>query len=374
MYIPRVYDEALLKSLNQGKAILIFGPRRCGKTTLLKTFLDGQKDYLMVTGDDIDVQHYFKCSLEKLKNLIGNNKLLVIDEAQKIENIGTNLKLIVDHLPGVQVIATGSSSFELAKKVGEPLTGRKVTLQLYPIAQMELNAIETPLQTKARLESRVIYGAYPEAVLASSNVKRKEYLLELSHAYLYKDILEIEGLKKTKIIRNLLQLVAFQVGKEVSLHEIATQLGINRDTVERYLDLLEQSFILINLGGFSRNLRKEITKTSKYYFYDNGVRNALINNFNSVNLRDDIGALWENYLVVERIKKQTYHKLFSNNYFWRTYDQQEIDFVEEREGTLFGYEFKWRDKKVRPPKAWIKAYPKAHFSVVHQENYLDFIT
>lgn len=375
MYIHQALLDAIIKAQKPGKVIVIYGPRRVGKTTLLKKFLENQKNYLFVTGEDINVQQYMSSqSVDTLKTFVGNKKLLVIDEAQKIDNIGLNLKLLIDHCENLQIIVTGSSSFDLAQNLGEPLTGRKTTFRLFPLSQIELKAIENPAQTKAQLPERLIYGSYPEVILMNDMQEKRDYLQELVASYLYKDILELEGLKKPKTITQLLQLLAFQIGKEVSLNELGQQLGLNKATIARYLDLLEKAFVLVNLQGFSRNLRKEITKKSRYYFYDVGVRNALINQFNPLEVRNDIGELWENYIIIERLKKQTYQKIWSNNYFWRTYSQQEIDFVEERDGKLHGYEIKWKQQKVKEPSDWHKAYDDTSFEVINQENYLDFIT
>lgn len=375
MYIPQIQLQRLEALTKPGKVIVIYGARRVGKTTLIKKYLESEKNALYVTGEDVFIREYLSSdSIDKLKEFIGKKDLIVIDEAQYIENIGLNLKLIVDHLPKVRIIATGSSTFDLAKQVGEPLTGRKHTLKMYPLSQIELKQIETPSQTKAYLESRLIYGAYPEIVTMSSNAERKDYLHELVSSYLLRDILAFEGIQKSKKLVDLLTLLAFQIGKEVSHAELASNLSISKTTVEKYLDLLEQVFVLINIRGFSRNLRKEVTKTSRYYFCDVGIRNALINNFNSISRRDDVGILWENYLMMERLKKQEYSQLWSHNFFWRTYDQKEIDWVEEREGQIFGYEFKWGQKVVQAPNLWTKTYPKATFDCINQENYLPFIT
>ncbi|NGX61860.1 MAG: hypothetical protein K940chlam9_01349 [Chlamydiae bacterium] len=337
--------------------------------------MEGEKDYLLVNGEDIYVEDYLSSrSLDKLKNFVGNTKLLVIDEAQKIPDIGANLKLLVDHLPDLAIVSTGSSVFDLARQMGEPLTGRKKVLHLFPLSQMELGALETASQTKANLECRLIFGSYPEVVLLPSDREREEYLQELIRDYLFKDILAMDGVKKSKKLVQLLQLIAFQIGKEVSYSELATQLGMSKSTVEKYLDLLEQVFVLVNIRGFSRNLRSEVTKTSRYYFYDLGIRNTLINNFNPLSIRNDTGTLWENYLVMERLKKQHYQNIYSNNYFWRTYDQKEIDWVEEREGGLSAYEFKWSGKKTQALKLWHKTYPDAPFTLIDRENYLPFIT
>lgn len=375
MYIPQWQLRSLHHLIQPGKVVVLYGPRRTGKTTLLRHFLEGKKHYLLVSGEDRYVHEYLSSqSLEKLKSLVGNAKLLVIDEAQKIENIGLNLKLLVDHLPELSIIATGSSTFDLARNVGEPLTGRKKVLKLFPLSQIELGPLETAPETRARLESRLVFGSYPEVVLLPSDSERISYLQELIRDYLYKDILEFEGVKKSKKLIDLLQLIAFQIGKEVSYSELAKQLSMSKTTVEKYLDLLEQVFVLVNIRGFSRNLRSEITKTSRYYFYDAGIRNAVINNFNLLGSRNDTGELWENYLVIERIKKQQYHQIWSNNYFWRTYDQKEIDWIEEREGKLFAFEFKWKNKTTKVPKLWINTYPESSFEVIDPENYLSFIT
>ena len=374
-YIHQFQLEKLKEKLVPGKVIVIYGPRRVGKTTLVQHFLKKLKNYLFVTGEDLTVQSYLSSqSIQKLKEFIGSCDLLVIDEAQAIPNIGLNLKLIVDHIPNLKVIVTGSSIFDLSKEIGEPLTGRKKTLKLFPLSQIELSKVEDLMKTKSSLEGRLIFGSYPEVITANSIQEKSEYLREITNDYLFKDLLSFEGLKKSKKIADLLRLIAFQVGKELSLSELGKSLGLNKITIEKYLDILEQAFIIINIRGFSRNLRKEVTKTSRYYFYDNGVRNALINNFNALSFRDDIGSIWENYLVVERIKKQEYKELHANNYFWRTYDQKEIDWVEERDGFLRGFEFKWKEKKVKAPKIWKETYANSSFDVIHQNNYLDFIT
>jgi len=375
MYIHQNQLANLRKSIKPNRAIIILGPRRTGKTTLLKKFLeDIKEEVFFINGEDITARQNLESqSIEKLKAFIGKYRWLAIDEAQKINQIGLNLKLIVDHIEGIRVIATGSSAFDLAKKVGEPLTGRKVTLKLFPLSQIELSQNENPLQTKSKLENRLIYGTYPQIVLSRDNHEKELLLKEIISSYLYRDILELDEIQHSAKIISLLQLLAFQIGKEVSLIELGTQLGLNRKTVEKYLDLLEKSFVILSVRGFSRNLRKEITKTGRYYFYDNGIRNGLINNFNSLNLRNDVGALWENYIVMERIKKQEYTPIYANNFFWRTYDQKEIDWVEQREGKLFGYEIKWGTKIPKAPKLWTDTYPEVSWQVVNQENYLDFI-
>lgn len=374
MYIPQIQLNRLKSLSLPGKVVIVYGPRRVGKTTLLKKFLENESDYLFVTGEDVFVGEYLASgSVEKLKEFVGDKTLLVIDEAQYISSIGLNLKLIVDQMPHVRVVATGSSTFDLAKQVGEPLTGRKSVIKMYPVSQMELGSLETKAETKSHLESRLVFGSYPEVITHPGDEAKMDYLHELVSSYLIKDLLAFEGIQKAKKIIDLLILLAFQIGKEVSHAELGNQLQLSRATIEKYLDLLEQTFILINIRGFSRNLRKEVTKTSRYYFCDLGIRNALINNFNPLSRRADLGELWENYLALERIKKQEYQKVRSNNYFWRTYDQKEIDWVEEREGKLFGYEFKWNEV-ARAPKLWLDTYPEASFESINQFNYLSFIT
>lgn len=375
MYITQTQLVNLKAVLKPGKVVVIYGARRTGKTTLLREFLKGEAGpYLLVSGEDITVQSFLSSqSLEKLKAFVGANRLLVVDEAQKVRNIGLNLKMIVDHIPDIRVIATGSSSFDLARSIGEPLTGRKTTLIQYPLAQLEIGAMEQHHETAARLEQRLIYGSYPEVVLMEDCREREQYLKEIVSSYLYKDILELEGIRQSAKIGRLLQLIAFQIGKEVSYTELGASLGMSKNTVDHYLDLLEKAFVIQRLGGFSRNLRSEVTKNSRYYFIDTGVRNALINNFNPIDLRSDVGELWENYLIMERMKQQEYRRETANNYFWRTYTKKELDLVEERGGRLYGYEMKWGKSKPRPPKEWTTAYPEAAWDVINRENYLEFI-
>jgi hypothetical protein len=376
MYIPQKQLENLKKIISPNKVMVIYGPRRCGKTTLLNKFLEKfNEKYLLVNGEDITIQEYLSSqSIEKLKNFVGKNKLLAIDEAQKIKDIGLNLKLIVDHIKGIKIIATGSSTFDLFKNIGEPLTGRKFTLKLFPLAQLEIMQIEEKFKTEANLENRLIYGSYPEIITTNDNQQRERQLKEVVNSYLYKDILELNGLRQSDKLVRLLQLLALQVGQEVSCSELGVQLGLSKNTIEKYLDLLEKVFVVYKLTGFSRNLRKEVSKNPHYYFYDNGIRNALINNFNQLHIRNDVGALWENYIIIERIKKQEYLGISANNYFWRTYDQKEIDLIEEKEGKLYGYEIKWKKDKTKPPKEWIESYKNTGFNLINKKNYLEFIT
>jgi len=375
MYIPQKQIENLQKLIIPGKVMVIYGPRRVGKTTLLKKYLEKENNsVLFVNGDDIIVRQYLESqSIQTLRDFIGDHRLLVVDEAQYVDKIGLNLKLIVDHISGIKVIVTGSSSFDLARDVGEPLTGRKYVLKLFPLSQMEISKIEKRHETTASLDSRLIYGSYPEVVLMGDNRRREDYLRELVQSYLFKDILALEGIRYANKLVRLLQLLAFQIGKQVSFTELGKQLSMSKNTVERYLDLLEKVFVIYKLSGFSRNLRKEITKNQRYFFYDNGVRNALIGNFNPLAVRNDLGELWENYIITERMKRQEYLRNVTNSYFWRTYDKKEIDLVEEREGKLFGYEVKWKKERVKTPQDWTAGYPDAAFEVIHRENYLEFI-
>ena len=376
MLIQQKQLKNLKKLLSPNKVIVIYGPRRVGKTTLLNAFLQGNREpYWFFNGEDFETREKINIqSIGKLKNLVGKRKLVIIDEAQKIGNIGLNLKLMVDHIKGVKIIATGSSSFDLANQIGEPLVGRKFTLLMFPLAQLEISQTEDPIKTKSNLESRLIYGSYPEIIVAKDNFFKEEKLNEIINPYLYKDILELEGIKRSDKIYRLLQLLAFQIGKEVSHAELGRQLEMNRGTVEKYLDLLEKSFVLKKFIGFSRNLRKEISKNNRYYFLDNGIRNTLVRNFNRLDSRDDIGMIWENYVIMERMKKQEYLRISANNFFWRTYDKREIDLIEEREGKLFGYEIKWKKNRQRPPKDWLRTYKNASYEGINRDNYLDFIT
>lgn len=374
MKIIRFYQN-LEKYLKPGKALIIYGPRQSGKTTLLNDFLLQTKlKYRLDSGENIRIQEIFSSDdFIKILEYVKNYKLVAIDEAQKIKNIGQGLKIIVDQAKNVKVIATGSSSFELAGQVGEPLTGRKNTIILFPIAQLEMKKVFNDFDLKQKLEEFLIYGSYPEVAAQNNVTEKKRIIVEIANSYLLKDILELDKIKNSKIILDLLRLLAFQVGNEVSFSELGKQLGIDYKTVARYLDILEKSFVIYNLRGFSRNLRKEIAKKSKYYFYDTGVRNAIIFNFNPLELRDDVGKLWENFIVMERLKKQSYKTIYANNYFWRTWDGKEIDFVEERGGRLYGYEFKWSGSSKKAGKEWNKFYPNALFEVINRDNYLKFI-
>lgn len=375
MNIPRIYQK-LEEYIHPNKVLAIFGPRRVGKTTLVQEYLQRcNLKYRFDTGDNISVREIFDSErLEKILDYASGYDLVVLDEAQRIPKIGWGLKMLVDHIPGIKVIATGSSSFELAGQIGEPLTGRKTTITLFPIAQKELAMFHNKYDLREMLSSVLVYGAYPEALIIKNKNGKKELLEEITESYLLKDILELDRVRNAKALNDLLRLIAHQIGNEVSLSELATQLAMDKNTVARYLDLFEKSFVLYNLRGYSRNLRKEVTKKSKYYFYDTGIRNAVISNFNELEKRNDVGQLWENFLVMERLKSRAYSGISANDYFWRTWDKKEIDLVEEREGKLFGYEFKWSENaKRREPKDWRATYAEASYEVITQENFFDFL-
>jgi len=374
--LTRYYEKKIQSLLKPGKVLVLYGPRQVGKTTLINTFLSSYRgNYYFGVGEDRTLRDIMESeSPRRIRSSFSGYDLIVIDEAQKIERVGSGLKLLVDHLPEVPVFASGSSSFELSNRLGEPLTGRQRVITLFPFAVMELKEIFGPMKVIEMLPELLIYGGYPEVLTSIQITQKKEYLVGLRDSLLFKDILELENIRNSRKLSDLLMLIAFQIGKEVSLNELSGSLGIAKQTVERYLDLLEKTFIIKKVRGFSRNLRKEITKSSRYYFWDNGIRNAVINNFNDIHARNDIGALWENFLFIERIKKQHYHSLYTNNYFWRTYDHKEIDLVEERDGILFGYEFKWSDRRNKVPRLWLDTYSNAKFQFITRDNFLDFVT
>ncbi len=378
-YISRaIYDE-FKRRIQPQKVLILLGARRVGKTELIKKYLSelAPEDYQLYNGEDQNTWQLFaNRTVKNYAGLLGNTKLLVIDEAQKIPDIGMKLKLMVDSIEGLRIIATGSSVFDLTNKLGEPLVGRANTLQLFPLAQMEFSSLENQFETGVNLEERLIFGGYPELQHIENWNEKIEYLDDVVGSNLIRDILEYEGVRKSEKIMDLLRLIAFQVGKEVNVEELANSLkDISRNTVENYLDLLEKVFIIYKVKGFSRNLRKEVTKSNRWYFYDNGIRNAIIKNFNKLDFRQDTGDLWENYIMAERMKYNAYSKNLVYQYFWRTYDQQEIDLIEEGSGKLSAYEFKWNaKKKVKAPGAWSRAYPDASFETINRDNYLEFIT
>lgn len=364
--------EAILK---KGKVFVLYGPRRVGKTELIRRMIAGFNGKIFTgTGDNQEVRELlFAQKLSQLQTALGSYQLLFIDEAQRIPEVGYALKLLIDHFPEMIILVTGSSSFDLSNKIGEPLTGRNTLRNLFPISVLELYQQFGGMYVLQKLEDLLIFGAYPEVSNATSAEDKKEYLISIRDSYLLKDILELESIKNPSKLSDLLKLLAFQIGQEVSLNELSNSLGIAKQSVERYLDLLEKTFIIKKVGGFSRNLRKEVVKTARYFFWDNGIRNALINNFNPIGQRNDLGMLWENFLYMERLKTKSYKRIFANDYFWRTYDRQEIDLVEERDGKLYAYEFKWKPQKVKAPKAWADAYPESEFQVISKENFLEFL-
>jgi predicted AAA+ superfamily ATPase len=356
-----------------GKAILLMGARQVGKTTLIKTLMKGVDEVLFLTGDDPDVQALFEqMSSTRLKHIVGRSKFVVIDEAQRIKNIGTNLKLITDQLPEVQLIATGSSSFDLSNQVNEPLTGRKWEYRMYPLSFAEMVAHHGLLNEKRLIPHRLVYGYYPDVVSHAGS--EKEILKQLSDSYLYKDILMWEQVKKPERLLKLLQALSYQVGSQVSYAELGQMCGLDAKTIEKYLTLLEQCFVVFRLGSFSRNLRNELKNSRKIYFYDNGIRNALIANFSIAEKRTDIGALWENFLVSERKKRLEYEQLWCRCWFWRTTNQKEIDYVEESDGAIQAFEFKWNAAaKYKTPKSFMEAYQGCTFAVVSPDNVEDFL-
>jgi predicted AAA+ superfamily ATPase len=368
--------EPLDALLQPNKVLVVYGPRRVGKTTLLQNYLKqtGLK-YKLDSGDNIRTQQIMSSQdFAEILPYVEGYELLAIDEAQNIPGIGMALKIIVDQVPGIRVLVTGSSSFELAGQIGEPLTGRKRTLTMYPLAQQELLSVYNRFELREKLADFLIFGAYPEVLQATTRQSQIEVLTEIANSYLLKDILAFDRVKNSRTLLDLLKLLAFQVGSEVSLSELGTQVGVDTKTIQRYLDLLEKSFVILRLGGFSRNLRQEVTNKIKVYFIDNGIRNAVIAQFNGLDQRNDIGSLWENFILMERMKQRAYQSIYANVYFWRTYDQQEIDLVEERDGKLFGYEFKWaHSKTISAPRTWVSTYPQAEFKVITPENYQNFI-
>jgi predicted AAA+ superfamily ATPase len=371
--ISRILVDRLRQKLFKQKAIIVLGPRQVGKTTLLKNLAFDPDEILWMNADEIDVQQTLsQVSSGSFKALLGKKKIFIIDEAQRIENIGLKLKLITDNLPDIQVIATGSSSFDLANRVNEPLTGRKWEYNLYPLSYQELVEHHGMLAENRLLEHRLVYGYYPEVV--SNPGEEEERLKLICHSYLYKDVLLWERLHKSDKLVRLLQALAHQIGSQVSFNELAEICSMDPKTIEKYVNLLEQAFVIFRLPSFSRNLRNELKSSRKIYFYDNGIRNAIINNFNPIALRSDVGFLWENFLVSERLKFNSYHLLNKNSFFWRTVNQQEIDLIEEYGGQLHAYEFKWNTKKtVRLTKTFQNAYPDSTFDVITPNNLYEFL-
>jgi len=373
--IIRTSEELILKTLMEHKKLIIlFGARQVGKTTLSNKLLSGfNGKKLLVNGDETKYIEIFSSrDFSKMKLLLDGYDLLFIDEAQRIPEIGINLKIITDNMPDLKIMVTGSSSFDLANKVKEPLTGRSSTFRLYPFSIQELRQNMSIFEIQHRLEEFLLYGLYPDITKYSGSRDKEKYLLELSSAYLYKDVLELSSIRNSAKIHKLLRMIAFQIGSEVSLNEIAKSVGMSQETVDNYIDLLEKAFVLFRLGGFSRNLRKEVSKRDKIFFWDLGVRNSLIQNFSPLSLRTDTGALWENFVVAERLKYLNNNGITASSYFWRTYTGAEIDYIEEQNGILYGYEIKYSKARKKAPQAWINNYGQ-NFRYITRENFWEFI-
>jgi len=369
--IKRELFQKLNEKFNKGKAIVLLGPRQVGKTTLINTCLEG-KDFLFLNGDDPEIRNLLEnTGVSKLRSIIGKNSLIFIDEAQRIKDIGLIAKMIIDQFKEVQLLISGSSALEINQSTQEPLTGRKFEYQLFPISWEEFENHVGYLEANTQLKERLIYGMYPDVLNNRSDAG--EILKQLTTSYLYKDVLSITGIKKPELLDKLLKALALQIGSEVSYNEIANLLQIDKNTVSKYIDLLEKAYIIFRLNSYSRNQRNEIKNNRKIYFYDNGIRNMIINNLNPLELRTDKGALWENFLISERIKLQQYNQLYTNNYFWRTVQKQEIDFVEETNGQVTAYEFKWNSKgKAKIPASFINLY-NAIGKIIDKENFREFV-
>lgn len=375
--LERAIEPAIKKLIGSNKVLVVLGTRRVGKTVLVNRLLEEESlPAIVMNGEDMEVQELLqRRTTAHYKKIVGNKSLLVIDEAQVVPDIGRVLKLMIDSMPHLTILATGSSSFDLMNKAGEPLTGRKKEFHLYPIAQIELDSRETLLETRQHLDERLVYGSYPELLQLPTYKEKGDYLAELVQSYLLKDILAFEGIRQSDKILKLLRLIAFQVGSEVSYNELGNQLGISKNTVENYLDLLGKVFLVYRLPAYSTNQRKEISKGSKWYFFDNGIRNAIINDFRLPQQRNDTGRLWENYLISERIKRNSYMQENVQYYFWRSYSQQEVDLIELKDGVLHAYEIKYTaTKKIKVPAAFGAAYPGAIFTPITRDNYHDWIT
>lgn len=371
--IDRFLSETIKNKLFKGKVIILLGARQVGKTTMLKEILTNNEGVLWLNGDEMQVQNLFNnASADRLLSEFGNHKIVILDEAQRIKDIGLRLKLIADSDSDIQVIATGSSSFDLANKVNEPLTGRKWEYRMFPLSFGEMVAHHGKMKEMRMLSRRIVYGYYPEVVMNDGN--EVEILKLLTDAYLYKDILSWENIKHPDKLQILLRALAYQVGSQVSFNELSQMCSLDNKTVERYVTLLEQCYIIFRLPSFSRNLRHELKTSRKIYFYDNGIRNALIADFNAPEIRQDIGALWENFVIAERMKNNEYHHRWVNSYFWRTKQQQEVDYIEEGGGKLSAYEIKWNPRaKASLTKTFTEAYPNTVFHVITPDNITDFL-
>ncbi len=368
---PRTLEKTIKESIGTGKAIIIVGARQVGKTTLIKKILAGE-DYLFLDADDPSIRQLLKNpNTEEIRTILGENKIVFVDEAQRIEGIGLTLKIITDQFKEVQLFVSGSSSFDLGNRLNEPLTGRKWEYEMFPISWEEFEQKEGFVKSEQQLENRLLFGFYPEVL--NNKGKEKRTLKNLVSSYLYRDILAFSEIRKPEILDNLLLALALQVGSEVNYNELANTLEVNKITIQKYIDILEKGYIIFRLNSFSRNLRNEIKRNRKIYFYDNGIRNMIIGNFNSLKMRTDVGALWENFLVSERKKQNIYKETFARMYFWRTKQQQEIDFVEEKDGKIYGFEFKWKTKtRVKLPETFTKTY-NAETKIIDRNNFREFI-
>ena len=375
MEITRVALELIQKKLQPNKVVVLLGARRVGKTKLIKKIIENLNEkYLFLNGDDVESHNLLESqSTANFNRLLGDTRFLVIDEAQEIPNIGKKLKLMVDTIPNLKVLVTGSSAFEINNQIGEPLVGRMKTINLYPISQIEFSKTENYLETRNNLEDRLIFGSYPELSKIINREDKISYLKEIVNTQLLRDIFAFEGIKKRDKIIALLQIIAFRTGSEISLESIGRDLQISKNTVEKYLDLFSKVFIIYSVSGFSKNRDNEITKMKKWYFVDNGIRNAIINSFNPLNMREDVGKLWENYLNSERIKKLNYQENHVLDYFWRTHTRQEIDRIEVKNEQIAAFEYKYGKSKSKIPTEFAKSYPDATFEIINQDNYLDYI-
>lgn len=371
----RDLKSIILEKCFKQKTIILLGARQVGKTTLLKTIIQEQENGVLYLNCDEPqtVAALVNRNLKELQLLVGSNKFVVIDEAQKVDNIGLTIKIMVDNMPDIQIIATGSSAFELRNRLNEPLTGRKFEYQMFPISTHEIYQTSGYIEVQKMLESRLIYGSYPDILNANADIQT--LLSGLADSYLYKDILATENLRKPDLLDKLLRALAYQVGSEVSYNELAQTVGSDSKTVEKYIELLEKCFIIFRLNGLNRNMRTELKKAKKIYFYDNGIRNAVIRQFAPLEMRNDVGALWENFFISERIKRNHYQQYYCNVYFWRTQSQQEIDFIEERNGVMSIFEMKWNPKKAKIiiPESFTKAYPVKETAIITPENYLEWL-
>ena len=371
--IHRIIEQLIKNDFGRGKIIVLMGARQVGKTTLFDSVVSGSSNVLRLNCDNYDDRSDLenKTSTE-LRQLMGNHEVVIIDEAQRAKNIGLSLKMLADLKLSMQILVTESSSLTLANEIDEPATGRLIEYNLFPLSLAELMQHTSPREEKRLLEQRMIYGLYPEVVTKPGDAKR--ILVNLANNYLYRDLLEYRGVKKPEVLQKLVRALALQIGSEVSYNELSRTVGVDKATVESYIDLLEKCFVVFRLPAYSSNLRREIKRGRKIYFYDNGIRNALLSNFAPLDLRDDVGMLWENMMVSERIKRNSYSRSYAQMYFWRTQQQQEVDLIEEQDGRLTAFEFKWNTKKkAKLPKTFIDNYPNTDFKVISPDNYVEFV-